>query len=148
MMYSESHDQPACVIHAFDPEPPSPGLSRSDDGPAPEPVPYCDSAAAVGEGEVSTSQVRAIWKESERRMIRRSWTAVRRKCVPGLNDTREDVCLYISVKSMNFASGRGAAGSNGGERKKARGNRRATMQRRDLGATRRVAFVAEADARM
>lgn len=88
--YSESHDQPACVIHA----PPSPCLSRRED------VPAFDSAAAVGEGEVSTSQVRAIWNESERRMIRRFSTAVSRKWVPGLNETSKEVCLYISVKSI------------------------------------------------
>ena len=93
--YSESHDHPACVIHAF--EPLSPDLSRNDDGPA---LVTFDRAAEVGEGVESTSQVRAIWKESERRMMRRSWTAVRRKWVPGLNDTREAVCLYISVKSI------------------------------------------------
>ena len=72
--YSESHDHPAWVIHAF--EPLSPDLSRNDDGPA---LVTFDRAAEVGEGVESTSQVRAIWKESERRMMRRSWTAVRRK---------------------------------------------------------------------
>ena len=88
--YSESHDHPACEIHAFD------ELSLRAAGPA-VPTP---SAAEVGEGVVSTSQVRAIWNESERRTIKRSCTAVRRKWVPGLNATSEAVCLYISVKSI------------------------------------------------
>lgn len=83
MTYSESQDHAAWVIQWEV----SSACAR----------PFCllelASAAAVGEGVGSTSQVRAIWNESDRRMMRRSWTAVRRKCVPGLKETRDEVCL-------------------------------------------------------
>lgn len=82
-MYSESFDQamwdiqPSCVT-----------VDDDDDLPREN-----ERIDVVADGDVSTSHVRAIWKVSDRRTTRRSWTAVRMNWAPGLNATRFDVCL-------------------------------------------------------
>ncbi|KAI0710245.1 hypothetical protein C8Q76DRAFT_695313 [Earliella scabrosa] len=79
--------EPAHEIPVFDPEPPSPNLSRSNDGPVPEPIPYRDRAAAMGTGKVSMSQ-----------HLDRNWTASGKglSCVTcACSPSALSVCLFL-----------------------------------------------------
>lgn len=90
-MYSESRDHEICDIQPSEPAFDEAGLVDLEEK---------ERIECVADGDVSTSHVLAIWNESALRTISRSSTAVRTNWAPGLNATRPEVCLYISVKSI------------------------------------------------
>lgn len=81
--YSESGDQAICVITMLSAS--RPGLIGRCGAIA--------TTAAEGDGKEGTCHDRETWNVSARRTTRRSATAVRMKCAPGLKATRLPDCL-------------------------------------------------------